>query len=230
MGQQTDGNIHAHFKAEAVSSDHLECGHRNLSWGKNVRRACHVTGNRWYKERQKRQTSVFPNQTPKLSHLQKHLKKRKHCMSSCTKRKSNMNQAQYMQATKQTHQTHGHLDREEITSQSFGAQCGLSFLPRWKKKNQGRLLSHLHRQPKTFRSERKCAYLWTIELSGWFLQFRLWNGVGQRVINGSYGILIFSRFFQDEQVWKFGPIESNYFNICWYYTLIHFFPFKIISN
>jgi len=34
-------------------------------------------------------------------------------------------------ATKQTHQTHGHLDRKEITSQSFGAQCGLSFQPHW---------------------------------------------------------------------------------------------------
>lgn len=78
---------------------------------------------------QKCQTSAFPHQAPKLSHLQKHLKKRKHCMSGYTKRKSNMTQAQYMQATKQTHQTHGHLDREEITSQSFGAQCGLSLLP-----------------------------------------------------------------------------------------------------
>lgn len=44
--------------------------------------------------------------------------------------------------------------------------------------------------------------------------------MGQRVIKGSYSILIFSRVFfgQDEQVWKFGPISSNYFNICWYYT------------
>ncbi len=136
MGQQMDGNIHAHFKAEVVSSDHLECGHRNFSWGKNVWRTCHVTGNRWYKERQKRQTSAFPNQTPTLSRLQKHLKKRKHCVSCCTKRKSNMNQSQYMQATKQTHQTHGHLDREEITSQSFGAQCGLSILPLLKKNSR----------------------------------------------------------------------------------------------